>query len=131
MPIAFRCTRCRATLHVPSRWGGTSVSCPKCTTRVMVPASDSRAAATPFERSSIERSLAALDQPPGGVFAAEGFDLPEESGEAAVVTAAHPGHLILPRWTIYALLTVVLAAVAVSFVAGARWARFEAKVAAP
>ena len=38
MPIEFRCTGCRSRLHVPKRWAGNSLPCPKCGTRVVVPA---------------------------------------------------------------------------------------------
>ena len=100
------------------------MACPKCTTRVMVPGTQP-AATTPFEQRSVERSLEALEAPPGGIFAAESFELPEPA-EAAVAVGSpgrRSGDLLLPRWTIYAggLTLVVIAAVA--FAAGVWWAR--------
>lgn len=124
MPIAFRCTRCRAKLHVPSRWGGTSVACPKCTTRVMVPGA-APGASTPFEQRSVERSLEALQAPVGGTFAAESFVIPEPTPHDDAVGSARHGQadLRLPRWTIYAAGLMLVAAAAIAFVAGVWWAR--------
>lgn len=107
------------------------MACPKCTTRVMVPGSDAPAPTTPFEHKVVERSLQALEQPAGGSFAAASFELPEGTVEGARATALQPGHLIVPRWTIYAVVFLLLAAGAVSFMAGAWWARVEARVATP
>lgn len=122
MPIAFRCTRCRARLHVPTRWGGTSVTCPKCTTRVIVPAADARAATTAFEHRSVERSLATLEQPAGGTFAAESFVLPKNIEDPDPPRRAIASELTVPRWALYAILAAMVLAAVGGFVAGARWA---------
>lgn len=124
MPIAFRCTRCRAKLHVPSRWGGASVACPKCTTRVMVPGSEPPGGPTTFEQRGVERSLEALQATAGGIFAAESFELPEQSDvpspePAAAVPAAH---LLVPGWTIYAGIAALAITAVMGFAAGVWWA---------
>ena len=140
MPIAFRCTRCRSRLHVPQRWQGTSVACPKCATRVMVPA-ESADSPVGFERRDVERSLAALEAVPGGIFSAETFELPEAGQDrqsAADRTADEPADLsgggvramanrvTLPRWAIYASMVSYAAVAAIGFglgwvVATGRW----------
>lgn len=106
------------------------MACPKCTTRVMVPASDPPAS-TAFEHKGVERSLQALEQPAGGTFAAASFELPDGPAEQTTDALLDPGHLIVPRWTMYALVILLLTTVAVSFVAGAWWARLDARVAPP
>ena len=127
MPIGFRCTGCRARLHVPSRWSGTTVPCPKCGTRVVVPA----AAATrtgAFEQPSVERSLATL-QPPsarsaGGIFADESFELPlGETDEApGPVQGRRRAGITLPRLAVYAYAAVVPIVAALAFWLGCWWA---------
>jgi hypothetical protein len=78
MPISFKCTGCRCRLHVPTRWGGTTVACPRCRTRVVVPGRDTaEAKSTRFERTDMERSLAALERPPAGALADPDFELPD------------------------------------------------------
>jgi phage FluMu protein Com len=37
MPIRFRCEHCRQLLSVGSKKAGTTVSCPKCKSRIVVP----------------------------------------------------------------------------------------------
>ena len=123
MPIDFRCTRCRARLHVPTRWGGTTVPCPKCETRVFVPQSAERRPQTSLESRSAEASIAALASSPipGGVFAADDFALPDPSSEplsepahVAVKTAG----VTLPRWAVYAGLAFAVALLLGSFLLG-------------
>jgi DNA-directed RNA polymerase subunit RPC12/RpoP len=126
MPIEFRCTRCRAKLHVPTRWGGTTVPCPKCQTRVVVPGVE-RGAANPkmtFETREVEKSIAALEAAPGGSFADPGFRLPDTLDAAGAANAedaavAIPAGVTLPSWVIYALVILVPAVGIVSFLLGA------------
>jgi len=124
MPFAFRCTGCRAKLHVPTRWAGGTVPCPRCHARVVVPsASEAKAAANPpttFESRSLERSLATLDPAAGGSFADADFELPP--GEPAVVAEAVAQGVTLPRWVIYAAVFGIAAVAAGSFVLGMWWA---------
>jgi len=60
VPIKFRCTGCKSKLYVPARWHGTSIVCPRCQTRVIVPAEAGGGAVTSFEGREVERSLAGL-----------------------------------------------------------------------
>lgn len=84
MPISFRCTGCRCRLHVPTRWGGTSVACPRCKTRVVVPGEDHpETTRTRFERTVMERSLAALERPRAGTLADPDFEVPAAAEGAA------------------------------------------------
>lgn len=62
MPMKFRCTACTARLHVPKRWAGTTIECPKCATRVVVPASAPEPGAVRFEDRSLEKRIAAFEQ---------------------------------------------------------------------
>lgn len=123
MPIEFRCTGCRAKLHVPTRWGGTTVPCPKCQTRVVVPGMQRGAVAakTTFETREVEQSIAALEAAPGGSFADPGFRLPDavaaDGAEDAAI--AVPVGVTLPRWAVYALAILVPAVGIVAFVLGA------------
>ena len=124
MPIEFRCTGCRAKLHVPTRWGGTTVPCPKCQTRVVVPGRehDAAHAKTTFETREVEASIAALEAP-GGVFADPGFRLPatgaNDAPEAVEDAIAVPVGVTLPRWVVYALAVLVPLVGIVAFVLGA------------
>jgi len=121
MPIAFRCTRCRSRLHVPQRWQGTSVACPKCSTRVMVPAA-SDAGPTGFEQRDVEKSLDALHAAPGGIFSADTFELPEAAAANTRAGGTPPGDLpggvTLPRWAIYASMASYLVVAGVGFALG-------------
>lgn len=118
MPIKFRCTRCRARLHVPTRWGGASVPCPKCSTRVVVPAGDRLA--TRFEQADVERSLDRLEPAPGGTFAADSFVLPP-AGESEAAAVVDEDGMTLPRWTVYAHVAATAVIAVVSFFLGALW----------
>lgn len=60
MPMKFRCTACTARLHVPTRWAGTTVECPKCATRVVVPAAAPEASENRFEDRGVEKRIASL-----------------------------------------------------------------------
>jgi hypothetical protein len=126
MPIGFRCTGCRARLHVPTRWGGTTVPCPKCGTRVVVPAATPTIRTGAFEQTAVERSLATLQPPPrsaGGIFADESFELPvgevdEASGSGHQLSAG----ITLPRSAVYALAATVPIVAAAAFCLGYWWA---------
>jgi DNA-directed RNA polymerase subunit RPC12/RpoP len=118
MAIKFRCTRCRARLHVPTRWGGTSVACPKCSTRVVVPAGEKPV--TRFEQADVERSLDSLEPAPGGIFATASFEVPLH-GESEDVAMADEDGMTRPRWTVYAHVTLVTVVAVVSFFLGALW----------
>ena len=61
MPMKFRCTACTARLHVPSRWAGTTIECPKCMTRVVVPVEAPGAQPVRFEDRSIEKRIEAFE----------------------------------------------------------------------
>lgn len=125
MPIEFRCTGCRAKLHVPTRWGGTTVPCPKCQTRVVVPGMQRGAAAakTTFETREVEKSIAALEAAPGGSFADPGFRLPDASAHEAAESMADavvvPVGMTLPHWAVYAVVVLMVMVGAVAFVLGA------------
>jgi hypothetical protein len=124
MPIEFRCTGCRAKLHVPGRWGGTTVPCPKCRTRVVVPRTPEDGPRTTFETRAVEESIAALEADRGGVFSDPAFRLPVPAAgnEAAEtpepVIAEFPG-VTLPWWAVYAYVLLVPAVGIVSFLLGA------------
>jgi DNA-directed RNA polymerase subunit RPC12/RpoP len=64
MPMKFRCTACTARLHVPTRWAGTTVECPKCATRVVVPAAVPETTVNRFEDRGVEKRIASLHLPP-------------------------------------------------------------------
>lgn len=126
MPIGFRCTGCRARLHVPTRWGGTTVPCPKCGTRVVVPAATPTTRTGTFEQTAVERSLATL-QPParsaGGIFADDSFELPGgEADEASGVEQPHSAEITLPRAAVYAFAAFVPLVAAAAFCLGYWWA---------
>ncbi|MGB8853122.1 MAG: hypothetical protein WCC69_06110 [Pirellulales bacterium] len=124
MPFSFRCTGCRAKLHVPTRWAGGTVACPKCQTRVVVP--NPREATAPahpaaaFESRSLERSLATLESVPGGSFADSNFELPP--GEPAITAEAVESGVTLPWWLIYAAVLGYAAMAAGCFLLGMWWA---------
>ena len=124
MPFSFRCTGCRAKLHVPTRWAGGTVPCPKCHTRVVVPNPPETVApahpAAAFESRSLERSLATLESAPGGSFADASFELPP--GEPAITPEPTALGVTLPRWVIYAALFGIAAVAAGCFLLGMWWA---------
>ncbi|NDC62756.1 MAG: hypothetical protein EBZ59_01910 [Planctomycetia bacterium] len=118
MPIKFRCTRCRARLHVPTRWSGTSVACPKCDTRVVVPAGEVQS--TRFERADVERSLQALEGGRGGTFSDASFEVPPPAADVPV--ASREDVLTVPRWSVYAVMAAAAAIAAAAFRLGVWWA---------
>ena len=117
MPIKFRCTACNARLHVPDRWSGTSVPCPKCSTRVVVPAVGLQQVLTRFEQADIEKSIQGLEPRRGGIFADALFERP-----LPVAAVASQDGIPRSRSIFYALVVVFVAFVAVgSFLLGAWW----------
>lgn len=139
MPVKFRCTGCRSKLYVPARWTGTSIECPRCRTRVVVPQGAGDGAPTALEGPEIERSLDALEPSPEEAFDAAPFTISTKDppprarrGRAGGRSrgggpAADPGRppgarVTLPAWVPYALaVSMVIVAVA-SFFLGAWWA---------
>jgi len=123
MSIAFRCTGCQCRIHVSPRKAGSTVSCPRCATRVVVPADSEAATASRFEQRDVERSLRSLQPVAGGSFAEESFELPppDDAGQA-VVANVRPREVTLPRWTIYAVAFALPAVAAAGFVCGCLWA---------
>ena len=126
MPIEFRCTGCRSRLHVPKRWAGNSLPCPKCGTRVVVPNTAQGHEPTAFEDAAVERSLEALEVPrpgkPGGIFATDSFELPSavDAGEAAEIRNSR-NVITLSRRAIYAYGMLVPAIAAAAFWLGCWW----------
>lgn len=135
MPIGFRCTGCRSRLHVPKRWAGNSLPCPKCGTRVVVPAAareagedaEHDAEPTAFADASVERSLATLQVPraakAGGVFADDAFELPSagEVDAAAATLDRSRGGITLSRWALYAYAMIVPVIAVGAFLLGCWW----------
>ena len=107
---------------MPTRWSGTTVPCPNCQTRVVVPGAGGSPPKTRFETREVEASITALEAPPGGIFATPTFSLPpseaesEEGPEPAIAVA--PG-VTFPRPAVYALAMLLPAIVVVSFLLGA------------
>jgi len=126
MPIGFRCTGCRSRLHVPKRWAGNSLPCPKCGTRVVVPTAAQGHEPTAFEDAAVERSIAALAVPrsdkAGGIFADDSFELPPagDAREAAEMRNPRNG-ITLSRRAIYAYVMLVPAITAAAFWLGCWW----------
>jgi len=126
MPIEFRCTGCRSRLHVPKRWAGNSLPCPKCGTRVVVPTTAQGHEPTAFEDTAVERSIAALEIPrpgkPGGIFAADSFELPSAGDADEAAEIRNPRNVItLSRRAIYAYGMLVPAIAAAAFWLGCWW----------
>lgn len=125
MPIAFRCTGCRCRIHVAQRRAGTSVPCPRCRTRVVVPATSEAAEPTALEGPGVERSLASLQRAAGGSFAEESFEIPPGTEAEAVAAARRRDHsqgrVTLPRWAIYAGIAAFPAVAAAAFLCGCLW----------
>ena len=120
MPIEFRCTGCRSRLHVPKRWAGNTLPCPKCGTRVVVPVAAQGHETTAFEDAAVERSLAALDasraSAAGGIFADDAFEIPSADGAVASPQCGRlQNGITLSRPAIYAYLIVVPVIAAASF----------------
>ena len=127
MPIGFRCTGCRSRLHVPKRWAGNSLPCPKCGTRVVVPAAAEGHEPTAFEDRAVERSLASLQVSQaagaGGIFADDSFELPFPDDADAVpqLRDGSQNGITLSRPAIYAYgILIPLVAVA-AFWLGCWW----------
>jgi hypothetical protein len=125
MPIEFRCTGCRSRLHVPKRWAGNSLPCPKCGTRVVVPTAVQGDEPTAFEDAAVERSIASLqvrEGKPGGIFAADSFELPspDEVGGASQSRNSLDG-ITLSRRAIYAYGLLIPSIAAAAFWLGCWW----------
>jgi len=126
MPIGFRCTGCRARLHVPKRWAGNTLPCPKCGTRVVVPAAAHEHEPTAFEDAAVERSLASLQVPrvaaAGGIFADDAFELPSAvEADGAQHSQDSRNSITLSRWAIYAYVILVPVIAAAAFGLGCWW----------
>lgn len=121
MAIAFRCTGCRCRIHVAERRAGTSVSCPRCQTRVVVPPTSEAPVPTGFEGRDVERSLASLQRPAGGTFAEESFELPATPAVGAPGSGSAGGGVTLPRWAVYAGVAALPIIAVVAFLAGCLW----------
>lgn len=129
MPIKFRCTGCRSKLYVPARWHGTSIVCPRCETRVMVPAEAAGGVITTFEGAAVEKSLEALIPPPEEAFQDAPFTVQvgAESGRRGRRPGDPPAvrkgrRLTLPAWAPYAWIVGVLLVAVGAFLAGVWWA---------
>lgn len=122
MAIAFRCTRCRARLHVPTRWAGGSVSCPRCETRVVVPA-EPQAERPAFESREVEQSLAMLERQGNGLVAAEDPVAPGAGPAGPVMHPVRVGRagVTVPWWAIYAAIVLIPATAVVAFACGVWW----------
>ena len=126
MPIGFRCTGCRARLHVPKRWAGNTLPCPKCGTRVVVPAAAHEHEPTAFEDAAVERSLASLRLPrvaaAGGIFADDSFELPSAVEDDGTLHSRDSSNSItLSRRAIYAYVILVPVVAAAAFGLGCWW----------
>jgi hypothetical protein len=140
VPIKFRCSGCRSKLYVPARWTGTSIVCPRCDTRVMVPDGTDGPAVGTLEGPSIERSLEDLDPPGAHAFSAAPFAIDIEAGarstavggarrrrsrksaSASAGASKGPG-VTLPAWVPYALAVAMVVVAVASFFLGAWWAK--------
>ena len=126
MPIEFRCTGCRSRLHVPKRWAGNTLPCPKCGTRVVVPAAAEGHEPTAFEDAAVERSLAALKVSPagaaGGIFADDAFELPSPHTVVGTPQLGHPlNGITFSRRAIYAYAILLPIVAAAAFWLGCWW----------
>jgi hypothetical protein len=127
MPIGFRCTGCRSRLHVPKRWAGNSLPCPKCGTRVVVPAAAQGDEPTAFEDRAVERSLASLQVSQaavaGGIFADDSFELPSPAVADAMPQFRDRGQngITLSRPAIYAYAILVPIVAVAAFWLGCWW----------
>ena len=134
MPIKFRCTGCRSKLYVPARWHGTSIVCPRCDTRVMVPAEAAGGILTSFEGAAVEKSLADLVPDGGEPFRAAPFTVKvgapgrsrgnrsrgKRSPKSAGVQRRRT--VTLPAWVPYAFGVGLVLVSAGAFLAGIWWA---------
>ena len=129
MPIHFRCTGCRSKLSVPARWHGTSIVCPRCETRVMVPAEAAGGAVTSFEGAAIEASLEALLPTAQELFEAAPFTVKvsgksRRKGKRSARPAAvvRQRRVTFPAWAPYAWSVGSLLLAVGAFFAGIWWA---------
>ena len=122
MPIGFRCTGCRSRLHVPKRWAGNTLACPKCGTRVVVP--EAGGEPTAFEDKAVERSLASLNVPrvgkTGGIFAEDSFELPspDDIQESLLKQERGKDLITLSRRALYAYLAMIPVIAVAAFLLG-------------
>ena len=129
MPIKFRCTGCRSKLYVPARWHGTSIVCPRCETRVMVPAEAAGGIVTSFEGAAVEKSLEALVPEGDDSFRAAPFTVKvgppgRRRGKRPVTqaTARRRRTVTLPMWLPYAFVVALIVVSVGAFFAGMWWA---------
>ena len=129
MPIKFRCTGCRSKLYVPVRWHGTSIVCPRCETRVMVPAEAAGGVVTTFEGAAVVKSLEALIPAAEEPFHAAPFTV--KVGAKSRRRGKRPGEppavrkgrtVTLPAWAPYAWGVGGLLVAVGAFLAGVWWA---------
>lgn len=130
MPIKFRCTGCRSKLYVPARWHGSSIVCPRCETRVMVPAEATGGLVTTFEGAAVEKSLEDLLVPVGDEpFRAAPFEVTVDDrkrrrGKRPPRSPAQPRRrtVTLPAWVPYAVMIAMVLVAVGAFLGGVLWA---------
>jgi hypothetical protein len=93
---------------------------------VVVPAAAGSDQPTAFEGTAIERSIAALEAPrpakPGGIFAAESFEIPSAGDVDEAVEIGDPTDgITLSRRAIYAYAMMIPAIAAAAFWLGCWW----------
>lgn len=136
MPMKFRCTSCTARLHVPRRWAGTTIECPKCTTRVVVPVEPDRSETVRFEDRSIEKRIEAFEAATLAAVTAAASAVPSSPGDGPPTSTSVAGRerfgramVAVPSGWIPLFTAAVLLAIAAAGAAGF-WAGWLASQAA-
>lgn len=122
--MKFRCTACTARLHVPRRWAGVTIECPKCMTRVVVPAEAAGSQPVRFEDRSIEKRIEAFEASLAAVNAAASGG-PQSAGDSPPTAVPAAGRerlsramIAVPSEWIPSLAAAVVVAIAAAAAAG-------------
>lgn len=128
MPINFRCTSCTARLYAPKRTAGTSIECPKCGRRVIVPAPSAWPDPARFEERDVERRIGAIGNASEEIVRlqdATGWQRPA-AGSAAGRAVGWPfldRYPFVPAWLVWAQGACIALAALAGFAVGLWWAR--------
>jgi len=95
--MKFRCTACTARLHVPRRWAGTTIECPKCMTRVVVPREPAASETVRFEDRSIEKRIEAFEAATLAAVTAAASAIPPSPGDGLPTSTGSDGRERLGR----------------------------------
>ena len=137
MPVRFTCSVCNQLLSIGRRKVGSEVTCPKCTSRILVPSEEDAVVHAPAEEAVMHTSDAAGIEPGYG-FAPFMYDdvpkvivVPTRSSSAPARTLAPSGTVNISHGVLYAQAALIAAVAVLGFAFGYLSGRISGPVPPP